>query len=290
MKNIPLALLRRLVKRHPFEAIRLAAPGLSISGLTLNLTAGSPLYRDRGGRTVELPIDGIISPAVVATGVWQEEELTFIGEHLPQAACALVDVGANVGLVTRQLMHRFARIEGAVCFEPHPGNFRMLAHNLAHLPQCTAVPAALGTESGKLRFYEDEYNAGNYSLNRDSLRGRPFRETEVDCLDTSEDEILGRLPEATRTHRLVWKSDTQGFDEIIATRLPNTFWARVAVGIMEISRIDKPSYDQARLGAILDQFPIRRFSSEPSRNLATAEILSFASGRDTQYADLYFAR
>jgi FkbM family methyltransferase len=289
MRSLRKAALERLIARRPQDALYQAAAIFGIGGVQWRAPPDSALFH-ADAATVELPLDAAITPYVLRHGCWQPEEVAFFGAHAPPHDCVLIDVGANIGLVTRQLMHRLPCLAAAVCFEPHPGNFRMLECNLAHLPNCHRVRAAIGRLDGELRFYEDLENAGNYSLNRDAMRERPFRESVVRCLKADEAALLGPLPAAMRGLQLLWKSDTQGFDEVIMTALPDAFWQRVQAGVMELWRIERPAFDRQRLGALLESFAIRRFGDEPQRQVSVAEILAFTAGNDNRYADLFFAR
>jgi FkbM family methyltransferase len=284
------SLLKRLIPRMPLFSLRLTSAAMGLHSVTLRLPQTSPLYAAPGGEMVELPLDGAISPYVFEHKQWQEEELDFFASHMPSAACALVDVGANIGLITRQLLHRLPAIEAALCFEPHPDNFRMLRCNLAHLPRAHLIPAAIGPEAGELKFYEDAGNAGNYSLNPDAMRGRAYRTSSVRCLQVSETLLLDLLPAAQRDLPLLWKSDTQGHDETIMCALPDSFWSRVHAGVMEMWRIERPSFDRNRLAQILSGFPVRRFGSDMQRNLSVEQILEYSAGNDYGYADLFFAK
>jgi len=290
MKSLRRVALEKLVARRPAAALRLSCEKLGIFGVHMRVPPGSPLFLSPGGETIELPLDDVIAPFVLKHGHWQMEELDFLGAHLPPQRCVLIDVGANIGLITRQLVQRLPGIAAAVCFEPQPLNFQMLSRNLAHLHQCYLVQAAIGESAGELRFYEESDNAGNYSLNLDAMRGKRYRTSVVQCLQASESQVLAPLPEAIRDYPLVWKSDTQGFDEVIVTALPDSFWRRVHCGVMEIWCIERPAFDRERLAQILAGFPIRRFGPEPHRNLEVEEILRFSAATDFRHSDLFFAR
>jgi FkbM family methyltransferase len=258
--------------------------------LSMRLPQASPLYKPEVGETIDLPMDDSIAPFVLTHGRWQAEELQFIRAHLPLRSAVLIDVGANIGLVTRQLMHQLPSIVAAVCFEPHPRNFRLLTRNLGHLPQCYLVHAAVGGTEGMLEFYEEASNAGNYSLNLDAMRGKEFRTSTVRCMSATAENLLGSLPPELRDGPIVWKSDTQGFDELIVTSLSDEFWSRVHCGVMEIWRIAKPTFDRSRLATILAMFPVLRFSEDMQKNLSANDVLEFATGDDYQHRDLFFAR
>jgi FkbM family methyltransferase len=288
--NLPRWILESLVARRPSRALLMSAARLGVCGLRVRLPPTSPLFSAAGGQCIELPVDRIIAPFVLDHGQWQAEELDFIGAHLSSRPAILIDIGANIGLVTRQLLHRLPQIAAAVCYEPQPTNFHYLQRNLAHLPQCHLVQAALGQTDGELQFYEDVSNAGNYSLSPDAMRGSEFRTTSVKCLRASDEQLLAPLPAALRESPIVWKSDTQGFDQIIMTGLSESFWRRVQVGVMEIWRIEHPPFDRRRFREILEGFSVRRFSDRPDTNVAVDEILAYGDGTDYQFRDLFFAR
>jgi FkbM family methyltransferase len=290
MKTLRRIVFEKVISLRPIRALQVSCEIFGIDAVRIHLPSDSPLYSDNGGNELLLRADHVIFPAVVKDKQWQPDAVDFLGAHASNGPCVLVDIGANLGLVARQLLNRFPGITAAVCFEPHPINFNILSENLRHLPQCRLVQAALGSAEGHLRFYEDARNVGNYSLSPDAMRGQHFRTIEVPCLEANEGNIVGPLPEGTRSLPILWKSDTQGFDEIIAIRLPNSFWSRVQAGVMEIWRIERPNFDRQRLGEILGQFAVRRFSSDPERNISVEEILRFSAGTDYQARDVLFAR
>lgn len=279
----------KLIARRPRRALLYGCELLGVSALIMRASRSSPLYSSDGGEFFELPADRIIARRVLDHGYWQPEALEFIAQHVPAGPSVLIDIGANVGLVTRQLVHKLPSIVAAVCFEPHPGNFQMLQRNLAHLPQCHCVLAAVSNTAGQFTFYEDTHNAGNYSLSRDAMRHREHRTSVVTCIEATPDNVLAPLSDEQRALPIIWKSDAQGFDEVIVTALPDSFWSRVHCGVMEFTRIDRPAFARERLGAILETFSVRRFGRQ-DHNASVEEILAFTDGRDEQHRDLFFAR
>jgi FkbM family methyltransferase len=290
MGAITRAVIDAVVRIRPEWALASACRMLGVDTVRVRLPPTSPLYRSPGGEAVTLPVDQHILPIVIRQKRWQTEEVAFFVGHAPPEPTVLIDVGANCGLVTRQLLHASGSIAAAVCFEPHPTNFAALQSNLAHLDRCHLHQLALGSSDGEMRFYEDVTNAGNYSMNVAAMADYGYRTTSVRCVRATEDAVLGALPASLRGLPLLWKSDTQGFDELIMATLPDSFWGRVQVGIMELWRIERPAFDRARLSAILAQFPVRRFGNEPARNVSVEEVLEYSAGRDQRFRDLHFAR
>ena len=88
--------------------------------------------------------------------------------------------------------------------------------------------------------------------------------------------------------RLILKTDTQGLDETIVSRIPLSIWFKVAFASIEIWRIAKPDFDERLFRNVLESFPYRSFRGV--RNGPVADVLDYASGRDWAFHDLYLWR
>lgn len=83
---------------------------------------------------------------------------------------------------------------------------------------------------------------------------------------------------------LLWKSDTQGYDEAIIAATPMDIWQRIDVALIEIWRIAKPPFDPAELRARLACFPNRQLGDE--MNVSVEQIMEYLSADDWQFKDL----
>src|SRR5262249_25283316 len=154
------------------------------------------------------------------------------------------------------------------------------------LPYAQALANTAGTQD----FYLDPGNSGNFSLNRAAMPAQ-HAATRVETRDVAA-ECEAWL---SSDRRIFYKSDTQGFDELIATTIRPEVWPRVAAGIMELWRIEKPRFDRQRLGQVLDQFPNKIFLANADLNVTekpvtTAEVLEFIDSTDHKHRDLGFWR
>ena len=254
--------------------------------LELSPRADSPLglaSDPAAAGTIRVPADSLVAPAVLVTHAWQVEEILFLRQVAGGvAAIDLVDVGANIGLFTRQAVLNVPQVRRAFAYEPAPANFACLAHNLrAFAATCEAVQAALAPAAGTLTFYLDPDNCGNYSLSAHAMPAR-YTTTEVQALAAAAESR--RWAEGGRP--IFYKSDVQGFDEVIAAALEPAFWDQVVGGIFELSRVEKPPHDGDRFAAVLDAFPHKAFLSAPQTPRSTAEVLAYLVGRDGQHEDL----
>jgi FkbM family methyltransferase len=258
--------------------------GLSQAGTLYTLAADGPL--GAAGETFLLPTDTVMSPYVRSHGGWDPENLEAFRERLsPDTSYTLVDIGANIGLFSRQITNLHPNFAKIICVEPEINNFRALQFNLhGRHPNLQLYHIALGEVDGPQDFYRDLANIGNYSLVPDAMRDR-----ERDCTSVMVhaagpwlSDMLGSDP------AIAWKSDTQGFDEIIIAQTPMSIWGKVEVALIEMWRIEKPEYDKAALYERLESFPNRKLGD--SENVSPGQITDYLSGTDWQFLDLLLWR
>jgi FkbM family methyltransferase len=155
----------------------------------------------------------------------------------PQLEYVLGDVGANIGLFSRQMFNAVSCIGKVYSFEPEATNFALLAFNLAGYGDHIRIfNAAVTDATAEGQLFMDEENSGNYSILQDAMRAEA-RVQMIRTLAASEisEQVLGELG----TARIIWKSDTQGYDEWIATLFPDAFWSKVDVAMFELWRINR---------------------------------------------------
>jgi FkbM family methyltransferase len=270
----------------PLSAVE-ASGAFSQSGGILTITEDCPL--GSVGDTFVLPFDEVMFPTIMAHRGWQVEELDFLHRHVDAGVrYVALDIGANIGLFTSQVSRRFPNVEHFFCIEPDPSNFRALRYNLGGLPdgRCSMWNVALSTSEAEQEFYRDNANFGNYSLNSDAMRGRQFRTTKVRSVAT--ETWMNKNIVLDPNVRLIWKSDTQGYDELIISLTPMAIWDRVDFAIIELWRIDKPTFDFDQFCARLESFP--NLSIGVGNNHSIAEVTEFLNGSDWAHEDLYLWR
>lgn len=256
---------------------------LICSAFQFTLNCDGPL--GECGDVLLIPSDRVMMPYVAANAVWHPAAIDFTIERLATGErYAVLDIGANIGLFSRQLLQRSSLVEVCCCVEPDPSNFRALSFNLAKYRQARLYNVALGSVDGEAAFYRDLENFGNYSLNPDAMRDRPHQEIRVEAV-AAERWLREALPTAIP---IVWKSDTQGSDEAIISETPWDVWNRVRCAIVELWRIRKKAYDVDAFRARIENFPNR--SIELTRPVSADEVLEYLSGDDWAHVDLYLWR
>jgi FkbM family methyltransferase len=261
--------------------------GLTPTGLLLTLTTAGPL--GPVGDTVLLPTDGVMFPLVAAHSGWGVETLDFLDRHISASVTyTLLDIGANVGLFSRQVALRYPNIAHILGIEAESRNFRILQYNLARLRrgQCMLWNLALSDAEGQTQFFCDRENSGNYSLNADAMRDRPFDTVTVQC--TATDAWMRTHVPLQDGTRLLWKSDTQGYDELIISLTPQEVWDRVDIAIVELWRIRKPAFDRSAFLRRIDGFAYKSIGIDHAHS--TKDVAAFLDGEDWEHADLYLWR
>ena len=259
-----------------------------VHSLEIRHDSSSPFYLptpEGGSKSLFVPSDSGISLLTVLNKSYEFEKVMFFMELAGRVAgeVTLIDIGANVGLFSRQCLNRIGNARFVHCYEPHPDNFELLARNLGGIERVSLVNKGLGAEESRLAFYEDPQNVGNYSLNVHAMPER-FGRTEIDILPAHSQEEAWLSPGLP----ILYKSDTQGFDEIIATSLGDRVWQQVEGGSFELWRLADKQFDRERFARILDVFPNKRFEKNRQQPVSTAEVMEFLSHEDNVADDLLF--
>lgn len=131
----------------------------------------------------------------------------------------------------------------------------------------------------------DPENSGNYSLNPAAMPAEHGTGT-IRCVDAHREASLWIVDDQP----IFDNSDTQGFDEKIATRLPDEIWPQVAAGIFEVWQIRKPDYPVDGLRRILNFFPSKFFLTAPEALVSTDHVIAVMTGDQGEVRDLGFWR
>jgi FkbM family methyltransferase len=150
---------------------------------------------------------------------YQADRLKAAYAHVTDFTLA-VDVGAHVGLLTRELAKRFGLV---YAFEPHPANYECLQANTAHLPNVVALPFALGRAqcTAGLEF-ESTGNSGDRQLVPGGVS------VNVAPLDDVDLHACGLI-----------KIDVQGYELEVLEGARNTLCAFSPVVLVEIEPPEK---------------------------------------------------
>jgi FkbM family methyltransferase len=246
----------------------------------------SPLYlKDDTGRpiNVHLPSDDFIGLTAVLEKQWEIGKPKFVAQVAAgiRDDLILIDVGANVGLFSRQCLSLTSKVSRLYAYEPHPSNFSLLTRNLSGIEKAQLCNFGLGQTTATASFFLDGDNAGNYSLNVNAMTDN-FATTTISIVAAAEEEdkwLRHQKP-------IFYKSDTQGSDETIATSLSDNFWDNVNGAIFELWRIPGKDFDADRLAQILDRFANKVFDKQPGSNVSSSQVIQYLQSTDRQFDDL----
>jgi FkbM family methyltransferase len=263
------------------------------ASVQLLLSESSPLNGPfEAGSEISLRTDGSIFPHVAKHQEWNFGETRFIQQACVEGEYHLIDVGANVGLYSRQALINYPNIKSASCFEPSPDNVEHLKRNLKAIPAASVFDFALGTSDGELTFYIDEINGGNFSFNENAVTGRKHHVIKAPVRRITEkllDECMGQL---ATDRRVIWKSDTQGLDEVLMSELPLRFWQRVDLAVFEGWRIPKPTFDTNAFRSVLDSFDhiyLIRNRGKGLEPIDASSCIEYLSATDRKWGDIYMS-
>lgn len=104
-------------------------------------------------RGIRLPRQPYLTHAMeIALGRYELSLAEVIGRHLKGGETA-IDVGANIGILSRAMAKAVGRTGTVFAFEPNPEAFELLRHNCGRFPQVSVHNVALGSARGKATLY-----------------------------------------------------------------------------------------------------------------------------------------
>lgn len=260
-----------------------------VTGVTMKPTVNSPLYlKDNFGNPQELHISfdrGVGSP-ILKSGQFDYQHVSNVIDIIKKhRRLTLIDVGANIGLFTRQLLSsQKTKFSNAICFEPHPKNYELLVKNLGFLDTVDLRNYGLAAECREQTLYLDAQNSGNYSFLEEAMEGAICDSMTVHtkATETVFNDIIN-----TNKNKFVYKSDTQGLDQKIACDIPILFWDRVVCATMELWRLPNNKYDEEKFESVLEKFDNAAFGKKFTRPVSSGEVIDYLRMDDRSYDDLY---
>jgi FkbM family methyltransferase len=188
------------------------------------------------GTVLELPQDLVIYEYVKNYGFWELEESEFLARGLkracrnPNTKTALLDIGANSGLVTLQAMNLSNTANDVFLFEPVPRHALAIKQNLRNLSNIHLHELALSDKNSEAVIFTQATNHGNTSLLNSVVSEIGMITTQIHTVETTEycNRFLNNF------EKYVIKSDTQGMDALILSRLPEWIWKNCEAAVIEV--------------------------------------------------------
>lgn len=211
-----------------------------------------------------------------------------LAEKLSLKDVTLFDIGSNIGLFSRQLKKSLgSRLQNINAFEPHPENFRMLTKNLSSIQGVSLHNFGLSDKDEIIKLKLDSRNTGNYSFVESAIKNHQFGGyEEVSVRNVSK--VMEDLCKDLRGP-FIYKSDTQGFDQLIACSIPIWFWEKVSIAVFELWRLPPSSSNSFKMESfekIISQFSNLRFNRNFNVPVSVNDVVEFLSHSDHSHDDL----
>lgn len=154
----------RILRKVRWSAMQLRHQGTEITVDTWN------------GRLTFNSADKLISKFLYVRGAYERHYITRVIEFLDRTGLrsdkrdVVLDVGANIGMVAIALLKQ-GWYSQAVAFEPEPGNFKLLAHNVRQNGYASVIACrqlALSSQSGEFDLVLNEGNSGGHFIRNES--------------------------------------------------------------------------------------------------------------------------
>ncbi len=195
------------------------------------------------GTTLELPKDQVIYKCIKNKGSWDLEGSKFLARGLkkacenPHTKTALLDIGANTGLVTLQAMNLSNTTNEVFLFEPLLKHTSAVRYNLKNFSNIHILEFALSDINGKAEIFTQATNHGNTSLFKSVVPKIDMITTQVELVDATEycEKFLNNF------HSFVIKCDTQGMDALTLSRFPEWIWKNCVCAYIEVWALNEIS-------------------------------------------------
>ena len=200
--------------------------------LNFKINKNCPLGKNRD--ELFLLFDNIITPKVLLQGYWDVFVINFIKENTKKNNnYYFFDIGSHIGLITRQVANLNIKVKKFFCFEPLKMHFNLLKKNCGSLKKINFYNYAIGVKKDKKKIYTNKLNSGNSSLIK--INKSQYQYTLVIEANTA----LKKIIKANYIKKnIIYKSDTEGYDEMIFLSLEENIIKKINIAILEISNFN----------------------------------------------------
>ena len=201
-----------------------------IDSLNLTLNSNTPLGKKN--EKLILPLDEIITPRIFKNEQWDYFIIEFIKKNIKYKNNYFFDIGANVGLISRQLQKLDLNIKNYFCFEPEKNNFNILSKNLIN-KKTYLYNFGLASKNKKTKIFVNKLNKSDNSIYINNYVGTKNNLSKIILKDSNI--VFKKIIDDKKINHIIYKSDTQGMDEEIFLNLDYEILDKIYLLILEIS-------------------------------------------------------
>jgi FkbM family methyltransferase len=297
IRTMPSRLLKKSLWLLKYSLGRMGAieVGYSTSKNTLvKLKGNGPL--GKRDSVLEIPKDEVIYESVMRVGSWDLPDSEFLASGLLKIAkeikikatnVALIDIGANSGLVCLQTMNIAKSQNSCFLFEPIPQHILAITNNLSQINDVKAYEFALSDRDGDEWIYTESVNHGNTSLFETAVPKMDRIKQKIRLVNTESFFQLNLMS----FDRYVIKYDTQGMDALICSNIPDIVWQKTEFAIIEVWAL--PEINAQQVDTLLEKINHFRFMDwQPQGKgfIRGTEIRDFWVGKSGRSRNLYLKR
>lgn len=271
------------LKNHLFEN-EIGSPKISILTLLKNTVLG------KKNEKIYVVNDSYQSWNLINDANYQNEFIKRIKELIDKKIkYDFIDIGANIGLMTRCLLNNKINIKNSYCIEPNRENFFCLKNNLANFKNINLYNFALDKIEGKKKLYLDKHNKGNFSFYSEMMT---LKKDKLNFLNSNKNyEIIECKSIKKFFGRLVVKEniikiDTQGYDEIIFQEIPEKILKKNKIMIIEISPISSKKINFEKYSNNLRFYS--KFTDFEGKIYSRQDVLDLSKNTEGKNNDLIF--
>ena len=177
------------------------------------------------------------------------------------------DIGANVGLISKQLQNLNLNIKNYFCFAPEKNNFKILSKNLIN-KKTYLYNFGLASKNKKTKIFVNKLNKSDNSIYLNNYVGTKNNLSKIILKDSNI--VFKKIIDDKKINHIIYKSDTQGMDEEIFLNLDNEIFDKIYLLILEISNFE---YISKNLEKFLNKLENFRFISTENKSGITLDVL-----------------
>ena len=250
---------------------------LEIESINFKIIKNSNLGKKNS--TISSRLDQTITPNLLKKGEWDYFIIKFIKKYLTKykSRYSFFDIGANIGLISRQIITNKIQIYDFHCIEPEIQNFEILNRNLNNLKKQNIYTynVALDTnKTGWKKIYINKDNFGDFSLLNEN-KNQKFK--IIKSVNTNK--FLNKIIKRYKIINIIYKSDIQGMDEQVVLSLNKKIIEKIKVMILEISNIKFLNKNLNKFKNFINKFDIKE--DEKGNKITTKIILNKIKNRET---------
>ena len=203
---------------------------------------------------IQTRIDQMITPNILKKGKWDYFIIKFICKYIKNKTnqFSFIDLGSNIGLVTKQLYLKKPNIKNFHCIEPEKENYNILLNNLDSVKNVHTYNCALtNKKSGIKKMYLDKNNFGDFSLLKSSNKNITY----INTINASS--FFNKIISKHKINKIIYKSDIQGFDEMIVLSLSKKILDKIDIMILEISNFKYLKKNILQFFALIDTYKVK---------------------------------